>query len=212
MYSRTQKKKLHSKQELKSSKKLTKEEELLLQDFSRNVSTKSSALFYGNAFIVSAIPIWLFWRIHQMDLYQSAIVFAVMTLLCTWLIAFAYKSVKFVLKHKVAPKREDAVSREIMKKLSDDKKMSKKEKDERILWKKNEVADYEATTFSIFYNNALFLTLIIVTSFYILRAFSPMVYPFDSRYVADISILGHPLDSNGTIQSMRGFWSKPFFV
>uniref|UniRef100_V5HD00 Translocon-associated protein subunit gamma n=1 Tax=Ixodes ricinus TaxID=34613 RepID=V5HD00_IXORI len=58
-----------------------------------------------------------------MDLYQSAIVFAVMTLLCTWLIAFAYKSVKFVLKHKVAPKREDAVSREIMKKLSDDKKM-----------------------------------------------------------------------------------------
>lgn len=35
----------------------TKEEELLLNDFSRNVSTKSSALFYGNAFIVSAIPI-----------------------------------------------------------------------------------------------------------------------------------------------------------
>lgn len=39
------------------SKAFTKEEELLLQDFSRNVSTKSSALFYGNAFIVSAIPI-----------------------------------------------------------------------------------------------------------------------------------------------------------
>lgn len=42
------------------SKKLTKKEELLLQDFSRNVSTKSSALFYGNAFIVSAIPICKF--------------------------------------------------------------------------------------------------------------------------------------------------------
>lgn len=39
-----------------ANKKLTREEELLLQDFSRNVSTKSSALFYGNAFIVSAIP------------------------------------------------------------------------------------------------------------------------------------------------------------
>lgn len=35
----------------------TREEELLLQDFSRNVSTKSSALFYGNAVIVSTIPI-----------------------------------------------------------------------------------------------------------------------------------------------------------
>lgn len=37
--------------------KLSREEELLLQDFSRNVSTKSSALFYGNALIVSVIPI-----------------------------------------------------------------------------------------------------------------------------------------------------------
>jgi hypothetical protein len=36
---------------------LTKEEELLLKDYSRNVSTKSSALFYGNAAIVAAIPI-----------------------------------------------------------------------------------------------------------------------------------------------------------
>lgn len=44
----------------KGNKAFTKEEELLLQDFSRNVSTKSSALFYGNAFIVSAIPICKF--------------------------------------------------------------------------------------------------------------------------------------------------------
>ena len=46
-----------SKMSSKSGKKLTKQEELLLQDFSRNVSTKSSALFYGNAVIVSIIPI-----------------------------------------------------------------------------------------------------------------------------------------------------------
>ncbi|UYV68731.1 SSR3 [Cordylochernes scorpioides] len=38
-----------------TNRKLTKEEELLLQDFSRNVSTKSSALFYGNALIVLLI-------------------------------------------------------------------------------------------------------------------------------------------------------------
>merc|ERR1712170_18463 len=98
-----------------ANKKLTKEEELLLQDFSRNVTTKSSALFYGNAFIVSAIPIWLFWRIHQMDPYQSAVLFLVGTLVSTYLVAFAYKNVKFLLKHKVAQKREEAVSREVSK-------------------------------------------------------------------------------------------------
>merc|ERR1711894_305383 len=150
-----------------AGKKLTKEEELLLQDFSRNVSTKSSALFYGNAFIVSAIPVWLFWRIHQMDLYQSAILFGVMTLVTTYLVSFAYKNVKFMLKHKIAQKRGDAVSREVMRKVADDKKMTKQKKDE--------VADYEATTFSIFYNNALFLVFIIVASFYVLRSFSPTI-------------------------------------
>ncbi|XP_033642611.1 translocon-associated protein subunit gamma-like [Asterias rubens] len=168
-------------------KKLTKEEELLLQDFSRNVTTKSSALFYGNAFIVSALPIWVFWRMHQMDLVQSAILFGIMTIISTWLVSFAYRNVKFVLKHKVAQKREDAVSKEVMRQLTDadNKKISRKEKDERILWKKNEVADYEATTFAIFYNNALYLLLVLVLSFFLLKSFDPSI-----NYVVSVSIAG----------------------
>lgn len=41
----------------KGGNKQQSEEDLLLQDFSRNLSAKSTALFYGNALIVSAIPI-----------------------------------------------------------------------------------------------------------------------------------------------------------
>merc|ERR1712150_82061 len=108
------------KKSSKKAKTLTREEELLLQDFSRNVSTKSSALFYGNALIVSAISMWLFWRIHQMDLYQSAIIFAIGTIVSTYLVAMAYRNVKFVLKHKIALKREDAVAQSMMRKLADD--------------------------------------------------------------------------------------------
>lgn len=110
-----------------------------------------------------------------MDPISSAALFLVMVLISTYLVAFAYKNVKFILKHKIAQKIEDGVSREILRSIGDDKKMSKKEKDERILWKKNEVADYEATTFSIFYNNALYLVLIVFVSFYILRSFTPIV-------------------------------------
>lgn len=160
----------------KKSKGSDKEDELLLQDFSRRVSAKSSALFYGNAFIVSSIPIWLYWRIHAIDPASSAIVLALVTIASTWLVAFAYRNTKHVLKHKVAVKRENAVTRDMNKELdSGDKKISRKEKDERILWKKNEVAEYEATTFSIFFNNALFLAILIVCSFYIFRSFSPIV-------------------------------------
>ncbi|XP_067945720.1 translocon-associated protein subunit gamma-like [Watersipora subatra] len=156
-----------------SGKQLTKDEELLLQDFSRNVSTKSSALFYGNALIVSAVPLWIYWRIHTMDPIQSAVLFILMTGISTYLLSFAYKNVKFILKHKAAQKVADGVSQEIMKKFGDNKKMSKKEKDERILWKKNEVADYQATNYSLFYNNAMFLALVVLASFFVFRSLSP---------------------------------------
>merc|ERR1712240_309913 len=148
----------------------SREEELLLEGFNKNVSTKSSALFYGNAFIVSAIPVWLYWRVHSIDIASYAVIFAIGTLVSTWLLAFAYKNTKHILK------REGAVTKEMIKKLADDKKISKKEKDERILWKKNEVAEYEATTFSIFYNNSLFLALVILASFYILNGTSPHMH------------------------------------
>ncbi|XP_023241679.1 translocon-associated protein subunit gamma-like [Centruroides sculpturatus] len=220
-------------------KKLTKEEELLLQDFSRNVSTKSSALFYGNAFIVSAIPISLkifetsklfnmvdknipvrgyadALKISKEAGASTTITFypSLLThvqekeVLCRKWLADPIKreaqssvttsTLPLMVLHpllnrlpfffffvRVAVKREEAVTREIMKKLADDKKMSKKEKDERILWKKNEVADYEATTFSIFYNNALYLMLITVASFYVMRSFTPSV-----NYVLSVGTAG----------------------
>merc|ERR1712061_185434 len=166
------------------SKKFSKEDELLLQDFSRGVSTKSSALFYGNALIVSSIPVWLYWRVHNIDPASSAFIFAAVILASTWLVAFAYRNTKHLLKHRVAVKREAAVTKEMNAKLADDKKISRKEKDERILWKKNEVAEYESTTFAIFYNNALFLSVLIFASFYVFPAtVSPTI-----NYVASMGI------------------------
>merc|ERR1711962_1571620 len=85
----------------------------------------------------------------MMDPMASAVPFTVVTLVATYLVAFAYKNTKFVLKHKVA------------------------QKDEGVLWKKNEVADSEATTFSLFYNNALFLMMVVVGSFLLFRSFNP---------------------------------------
>lgn len=67
----------------------------------------------------------------MIDIYSSLISFIVVTLVSTYLVAMAYRNTKFVLKHKVAVKREEAVTREMTRKLAEDKKMSKKEKDER---------------------------------------------------------------------------------
>lgn len=124
----------------------------------------------------------LYWRIHQIDLISALVFFVAITALSTYLMAMAYRNTKFALKHKVAVKREEAVTREVTKQLSDDKKTSRKEKDERTLWKKNEVADYEATNFAIFYNNALFLAIVIFVSFFIFRSTSPL-----ANYILTVS-------------------------
>ena len=73
--------------------------------------------FAGNAFIVSSIPIWLYWRIHAVDPASTAIILALVTIASTWLVAFAYRNTKHVLKHKVAVKRESAVSKDMNKEV-----------------------------------------------------------------------------------------------
>merc|ERR1711909_261585 len=81
-------------------------------------------------------------------------------------------------KHKIAQKRENAIAREVNSELdakAETKKLSRKEKDDRILWKKNNVADTEATTFAIFYSNALYLFIVIIASFYVFRSTSPAI-------------------------------------
>lgn len=161
----------------KKTSDLTNEEELLLQDFSGALSTKATSLFYGNALIVSALPIWLYWRIYQLDPtdVKNGVIFGITTLLASALIAFAYKKTKHILKHSIARRREAAVASDMLRSLADNKKMSKKEKDERILWKTNEVADFESTNLTIFYTNILFLLLLIGCGFFLLKNSQPVV-------------------------------------
>ncbi|UXI15250.1 Ski oncogene [Sarcoptes scabiei] len=157
-----------------SKKMLTREEELLLQDFSCKISRKAMILFYGIALVVSVVPLWLYLRIYQLELESYWILFLIGSFANTWLVAFSYNNVKFVLKHKIAQKREDAVAREVLQSIHG-QQMNKKEKDERILWKKNVVADFEATTYSIFYNNAIYYSLVVLASFYLFRSMSPTI-------------------------------------
>merc|ERR1712062_903279 len=60
---------------------------------------------YGNALIVSSIPVWLYWRVHNIDPASSAFIFAAVILASTWLVSFAYRNTKHLLKHRVAGKR-----------------------------------------------------------------------------------------------------------
>uniref|UniRef100_A0A914CVE4 Translocon-associated protein subunit gamma n=1 Tax=Acrobeloides nanus TaxID=290746 RepID=A0A914CVE4_9BILA len=156
-----------------SKTKFTKEDELLLKDFSSHVSKKGHAIFYVSAAVVSLAPLYLFYGVHQMEIADSWIIWILAAAISTYLLQFSYKNLHKILKHQVVVKRGDAIARELNREFAGDKKMTTKEKDERILWKKNEVGDYEATTFTIFYNNVLFYAILMVLSFFILANINP---------------------------------------
>ena len=50
------------------------------------------------------------------------------------MVMIIYLILMFLCAFRIALKREDAVSKEMMKKLADDKRMTKKEKDERWVY------------------------------------------------------------------------------
>lgn len=149
----------------------SQEDDLLLEDLSRKVSFKSSAVFLFYAALVSTIPIWLFSQILHLDLQESAVLYGVVTLVTVYAVFFSYKNCKFYFKHEFAQKREEAIRKEV----NANNKLTRKEKDDLILSKKNEVADYEATNYSICYNNVIYLTVIVLTSYVIFRRLSPSI-------------------------------------
>lgn len=103
----------------------------------------------------------------------------------TWLISSAYKDYKFVLKHKIAQKKGDVIAKEVTRLVANDKSLSKRERDDRILMEKNEVSDYESMTLSIFYTNTMFLMSVVIMSSFIM---GPLTSNPSTNYA--LSVLG----------------------
>nr|CDS32288.1 translocon associated protein gamma subunit [Hymenolepis microstoma] len=161
-----------------SVKKFTKEEEMLLEQYGRTSSNKSMKIINGNALMIAAAPIWLYWRIHEMDFALYAILFAIFTPLATYLISIAYNNSRGPLMERIAIIRADAINQEITKEIGNDKKISKKDKDDMVRQKTKDVADYESTMFSIFYVNAIFIVILMITSTVLHQLSNPINYTF----------------------------------
>jgi len=50
--------------------------------------------------------------------------------------------------------------------------------DFRILWRKNEIAEAESMQLAVFYSNALFLILLIMSAFFFFKNYTPVLYPY----------------------------------
>lgn len=80
--------------------KFSKEDELLLQDFSSTVSKTASVAFYAISLLAAAAPLYLFYAVHQMEVADAWFIWAAAGLGVTYILAQAYKNVKHVVKHE----------------------------------------------------------------------------------------------------------------
>jgi len=80
----------------------------------------------------------------------------------------AYKNIKFVKKDQIATQRTQAITKEIAYEFGT--KMNKDEFADRILWKKNEVAEAESANYAVFFVNALYLAVFLFSSFFLLKS------------------------------------------
>lgn len=132
----------------------------MLQDFSSTISKTTNVVFCAISLAASLAPIYLYYGVHRMEIADSYFIWIAAVLGASYGLVQAYKNVKHSLKHQIVLKRGDAIAREINRQLADDKVISKKEKEERVLWKKNEIADYEAAgTIFVFSNYCFHATL-----------------------------------------------------
>merc|ERR1711953_1559256 len=145
----------------KKTQGFTAAEEELLQGFSRSTSGKGTLVF------------WIHARIHQYQVADQLVYLIIGSLIQAAALQFAYKNVKFVSKEKIATLRSDAIAQEVSHQVG--KQMNRQELDDRILHRKNEVAENESLHYSIFYNNAIYLTVYLLFSIVFFKNSTPLV-------------------------------------
>ena len=159
----------------------TAAEEQLLAGFSRTTTGKGTAVFWIHALYAAAIPIWIQMRIHQYSIADHLVYLIIGTIVQAIALQFAYKNVKFVSKEKIATLRSEAIANEVSNQVG--KQINRTELDDRILHRKNEVAENESLHYSIFYNNAIYLTMYLLFSIVFFKNSTPL-----TNYIISIMV------------------------
>jgi len=160
----------------KSKAQLQAEEDALIKMFSSDVGSKSNAGFFMHGLLAAATPLFVFIRIQQVDVVSAWHVLTLFTAVTAYVLQFTYKKAKFNLKHKLASQIHSGISKEVMGSLSekDKKGMSAQEKNDKILRRKNDIADRGSMQQAIFQTNIVYFCLVLVASFFIFGNWEPL--------------------------------------
>ncbi|GAM18311.1 hypothetical protein SAMD00019534_014860 [Acytostelium subglobosum LB1] len=144
------------------------------------VSTEQRVVYFINALIVAAVPIYLYHAIFFMSLDAFFVVYASVTLFAAIVLTFAYNNIYRIKRLKLSAARDHTITMSKGGKSGNtDKKAVYSAKKER----QSVVTSHEAIAQSIMYNNALFLASTLLFSFVIFKNV-PLVY----NYITSVSL------------------------
>merc|ERR1711915_847790 len=163
---------------------LSKEEQLeaVFEEFRTDytLQTDQATVYFPVALFVTAIPLYLYHSIFGMDVQTNYVLYGVVTVLSSMILTLAYHNIAFWLNARLQPARENAISHKNIKKGA---KEDKKKALESVKEKQAAVTTKETMWFSMLYNNALFLFILILLAFFV---FKNATAPYN--YVLSVSL------------------------
>jgi len=144
-------------------------------------------IYFGAAFLVTLMPIYVYYTIFDMSLESYGLIFAVVTLFSASILTFAYHNVAYNVEARLLKLRENVITR------SSIQKEEGRDKPDLVTARKNEqqvITQWEAISFSIVYNNLLFLLSTVVLGCYIFGiAEAPVNYVLSISLSAALSTM-----------------------
>ncbi len=158
---------------------------------SNQISGKEKALFFLNALFVSAVPVAMYVTVFDMDLFEHAIFFGIVTLFSAFILQFAYSGSAFTRKAKLIAEREHLVTNSVLKSQEGTKKKSKKGE---VKSEQERVTSIEASALSVVLTNLYFFASVFVGAFVLFsRASAPYNYVLSVSLSAGfLSVLASP--------------------
>merc|ERR1712232_207593 len=118
---------------------------------------EAMSVYFPAALLLAAVPLYLYHSIFSVDLFSNIFLFVVVTVFSAAIISLAYHNVAYWLKCRLNPQRASVITTASVKGATNKKEaMGYRRK------KQSQVTDRESMAFSILYNNALFLLLVII--------------------------------------------------
>jgi len=159
-----------------SRKQKEKEDNELIQMFSRDSGNQGAAYEMINAVLAAATPLFLYIRVQQVQVNSAWHIMAVFTCVTAYCLKWAYNKAKFGLKQKMAVAIHAGISREVNNAMSETekKKLTAQVKDERILKLKNSISDKGAGQQAVFQTNLVYFLLVLLGSFGLFGEWEPI--------------------------------------